>query len=380
MQQSYRRYQQKQYTSKRILTAAVVVGAFIGLIVILLLLTNACTGDKEKAGEVRYTEQARESAYLAAAAVRQMSEKLPEHIAPGLLAADQQHRYKSNKNRFSKNVMQELNEKITSEFVTLYDVTADEVIYAKNYTKKCYPASTTKLLTAITACKIVDDPQKVFTVGDEIKMIDPESSVAGLQEGQQLTFEMLIDALLLPSGNDAAYTIAVNCGRIYRNNPSLPAKEAIKAFMEAENLIAEQIGADSTHFVTPDGIHDDNHYTSAKDLTIIGDYARTIPLVKSSCAKAVAVWELPKGGTLYLQNSNKLLLESEGYYSKYADGMKTGFTDQAGTSVVASATINGHTLIAVVMNAQTLYTKYDDCVLLFTEGFKLYGLDYISYE
>ncbi len=114
---------------------------------------------------------------------------------------------------------------------------------------------------------------------------------------------------------------------------------------------------------------------------IIADYARTIPIVANSCKKAYVDWTPIKGTVPSWENSNKLILKNEpSIYSPYADGMKTGYTSEAGSSVVASATIEGHTFIAVVMNGLTLYTKYDDCNLLFKKAFELYDLEYLFGE
>ena len=288
------------------------------------------------------------------------------------------HEYTENYSRFSSATHAELDACLTTAYVALYDMTADEIIYSKDLNKKIYPASTTKLLTAITASSIIKDPKTVITVGNEIEMCNWESSKAYIEEGMKLTFEMLMDALLLPSGNDAAYTMAVNAAKIYKNDQSLTNEEAVEIFMGLVNDCAKQIGASHTHYVTPDGWHDDDHYTSAYDLAVIGDYAKTVPIVRNSCAKPYVEWELLSGGFISWTNSNKLILENSGFYSKYNDGLKTGFTDEAGTSVVASATMEGHTFIAVAMNGYTLYTKYQDCNTLFRKAFELYDLEFTS--
>ena len=401
MQQSYKMYKKRQRTRRKMIRFSLLAGVPILLVIILIVCLHSCS-KKEQAepvqasGSTSATENSvpettsstssetaqhsdKEKSSQESSQQDSSEESSKEESSQSeeeMLTYDNPHQYSINYNRFSPDTMSELEQNITSGYVALYDVTRDEIIFSHNYSKKCFPASTTKLLTAITACRIITDPNKVITVGDEITMIDPESSIAYLQEGMQLTFEMLIDALLLPSGNDAAYTIAVNCGRIYKNNPKLSNEKAVKAFMEQVNVAAEQIGAEHTHYVTPDGIHDDDHYTSAEDLVKIGDYAKTIPLINKSCSKAYVEWDLVKGGSIAWSNSNKLVQWDSGFYSEYCDGLKTGFTDQAGTSVVASATMKGHTLIAVVMDGQTLYTKYEDCNLLFKKGFELYDLNY----
>jgi len=377
----FKEYKRKNRVRKKAFRTTALVMVPILIITAAVLMNTSCQ-HSDRQSQVDTTETAASvvtASDVFASDAENPSSDIPEESASeqeGVLTYDNPHEYRVNNKRFSADTYTMFDKTITSEFVALYDVTADEVIFSKNYNKKCYPASTTKLLTAITASNIITDPDTVITVGDEIQLIGWDSSRACLEEGMQLTFEMLIDALLLPSGNDAAYTIAVNCGRIYKDDPSLSNEEAVEVFMGLVNDAAKQIGADHTHYVTPDGWHDDDHYTSAQDLVVIGDYAKTIPLISKSCAKAYVEYELIKGGSIAWSNSNKLLLSDSGVYSEYCDGLKTGFTDEAGTSVVASATIDHHTFIAVVMNGENLYSKYEDCNLLFKKAFELYDLDY----
>ena len=376
MQRSFIRYKKQTLFRKRLIAVVSVLLVLTVIISIAVITKTGCLDFTKKTSSNRDIVLANDAIDVAIDGVTQLSNTIPEMITPEPKYS-KIHSYKFNSTRISAKTVMELDEEITSEFVALYDVTADEVVYSKNYSKKCYPASTTKLLTAITASKIITDPQTVITVGDEIEMIAWDSSRAYLEKGTQLTFEMLMDALLLPSGNDAAYTMAVSCGRIYKNDMKLSNSEALKVFMELCNDAAKKIGATHTHFTAPDGIHDDKHYTSAQDLMIIADYARTIPIVAKSCAKAYVDWKPIKGSVPSWENSNKLILPNEtGIYSPYCDGMKTGYTSEAGSSVVASATMEGHTFIAVVMNAQTLYTKYNDCNALFKKAFELYSLEY----
>ena len=306
--------------------------------------------------------------------IAEISQRLEED--DGKLKYDNTYEYKVNKNRLSKSAVKKLDEIVTADYVVLYDATADEIIYSKNAQKKCYPASTTKMLTAIVASKIITDPNTVITVGDEITMIGYDSSVAGLTQGMKLTFEALMDALMIPSGNDAAYTIAVNCGRIYAKNDKLSNEDALKVFMLLVNEAAQKIGATKTHFTAPDGFHDDNHYTCAADLVKIGNYAKSIPIIANSCAKESADWELISGQKISWSNSNAILHKDSEHYSKYCDGLKTGFTDEAGTSLVASATIDGHTFIIADMRSLSLYCKYDECNIMFKYAFELYGKNY----
>ena len=201
---------------------------------------------------------------------------------------------------------------------------------------------------------------------------------------------MMLDALLLPSGNDAAYTLAVTTARVYKNDPKLSNEKAVKVFAELMNKAAKEIGCKGSHFVCPDGIHDDNHYTTAEDLARIAAYARTVPIVMNSCKKSHVEWELIANGhendkknskasdddseedtpfddveySNHIEwfNSNKLINPESGQYSKYADGMKTGFTDEAGTCLVSSATMNGHRHTSAVTANMKVYAHTNGCL------------------
>ncbi|MDD6488543.1 MAG: D-alanyl-D-alanine carboxypeptidase [Clostridia bacterium] len=356
----------KKSLTKKIIAVLCVLTVLVGSVIIVSTYSFPAKDDKPANAEKSEST----SSELVISAVMP-----PEPIQPKKPIYSASGTFKTNLKKLPDNVKKELDKNVTAEFIVLYDATTDEILYQRNADKKCYPASTTKMLTAIVSSAIIE-PDTEITVGKEIELIGEDSSTAGLEVGEKMTFEMLMDALMLPSGNDAAYTIAVNAAKIYEENDKLSDKKAVSIFMNLVNDAAEQIGATETHFVTPDGWHDDNHYTSAKDLAKIAAYARTIPLVKNSVKKDYAEWTLKSGETVAWYNSNQLLLNDSGLYSKYVDGMKTGFTDEAGSSVVASATMNGHTLIAVVMNGESLYKKYDDANLLFKAGFKLYNLDY----
>lgn len=369
--QKKRRKQKKKMLIKKASAVACILAMLVGTVAVLSCF-GVFSGKNDSIVNAENSNTSSNSKSVAETVVSDVSSEPPKPQKPVYLTDAS---FNTNLKKISSEEIKKLDEKITSEFVVLYDASTDEILYQKNGSKKCYPASTTKLLTAIVSSAIIK-PETKITVGKEIELIGEDSSTAGLQVGDKLTFEALIDALLLPSGNDAAYTIAVNTARIYKNDDKLSDKEAVSVFMELVNDAAKQLNATGTHFVTPDGWHDDNHYTNAQDLAKIAAYARTVPLIKKSVSKPYAKWKLLNGGNVEWYNSNQLLLSSSGLYSKYVDGMKTGFTDEAGSSVVASATMNNHTLIAVVMNGQTLYTKYDDANTLFKTGFKFYGFDY----
>lgn len=272
----------------------------------------------------------------------------------------------------------EIAEKLSTKYVFLYDATHDKVLYDNGGTQKCYPASTTKILTAIVAQAIIPEDMEI-TVGEEINLIGEDSSTAYLRVGYVMNLKMLLQGLLLPSGNDAAYVLAVNAARVYTGNDNLSYDEALAVFADLMNDTAKQLGATGTHFVVPDGFHDDDHYTTAEDLAKIAAYAYSVPIIKEICSTFAVNCEILSGEVLYWENSNSLINPYSYLYNENVTGMKTGFTDEAGTCLVATAEVDDVVLIAVLMHAENLYKKYDDTNFLFQKGFQSLGLSYYNY-
>ncbi len=214
----------------------------------------------------------------------------------------------------------------------LIEAESGKVIYEKNANEKRGMASTTKIMTAITAienCNI----EKEVKVSD--LAIGVEGSSIYLQKGESLTMEELLYALMLQSANDAATAIAIDVSG------------SVEAFASLMNQKAEEIGLKSTHFTNPHGLFDDEHYTTAYDLALITQYA-----MKNDCFKRLVSTErkvIPLNqddGKRVLLNHNKLLKIYDG-----AVGVKTGFTKKTGRCLVSAAEKDGVTLIAVTLNA-----------------------------
>ncbi len=246
-----------------------------------------------------------------------------------------------------------------SPYAVLYDATAGEVLYSKNADKKCYPASLTKLMTALVALDYAK-PEDVFTIGDEVYMIGADSSRAYLTTGTRLTLEHLLDALLLPSGNDAAYAIAVQVGRLIADDPDLGRTAALERFCAAMNQKAKSIGCQNTKFVNPDGMHDEGHYTTAADMTKIAAATIENATIRAIVAQPTVTVHFLSGQSATWQNSNRLLLPDNAYTYEGAFGLKTGSTDEAGKCLAACATRDGRTTIAVVMGAESENGRWDD--------------------
>ena len=144
----------------------------------------------------------------------------------------------------------------TSEAAGLFDITDGQVMYSKNAFERLYPASITKVMTALIAIKYGDLTDTV-TVTEDAVITEAGATLAGIHPGDQLTMEQLLYGLMLPSGNDAGAAIAVHMAG------------SIDAFAELMNREAQKLGATGTHFMNPHGLTNADHYTTAYDLYLI---------------------------------------------------------------------------------------------------------------
>jgi D-alanyl-D-alanine carboxypeptidase (penicillin-binding protein 5/6) len=252
---------------------------------------------------------------------------------------------------------------IRSKYALVYDVLTGEILYAKDADEKLFPASVTKILTSAVVLENV--PRDfIFTVGDEQDLVNPGSSLAFVNKGNQLDLEMMIDAMMIPSGNDAAYAAAANIGRRIYGRDNISSEAAVEAFVDEMNRTAEKIGADNTHFANPDGFHDDGHYTTAIDLLKIILYAKDKELIKESAKKTYQYTTFLTGEAVEWENSNKLIQEYSDCYYTYATGMKTGMTDMSGYCVAATAERFGHEVVCIVMGAEASDIRWNDAIAL----------------
>lgn len=251
---------------------------------------------------------------------------------------------------------------IKGEAALLLDLDSGKVIYAKNDNKRLFPASTTKILTGLLAVQYGNLNDQI-TVGKEINLKTAEESSAYLYEGQVLTLRELLAGLMLPSGNDAARTIAIYTAKKQMSNPHISEKKALDYFVAMMNKKAKEVGATDSHFMNPHGLHHPNHYSTAHDLAIIAREA-----MKNPHFKEVVSSKIYSDKVITFQNRNKLLDSSSPFYFEGANGIKTGFTDEAGYCLVSSAERNGKKLIAVVLKS-TEKSIWNDSITLLTNGF-----------
>ena len=260
----------------------------------------------------------------------------------------------------------------------LIDADSGKILYSKNANTKMYPASTTKIMTAILTlenCKLDD---VAIASHNAVYSIPYGYSVATIQEGEELTIEQLLNVLLIPSANDAAVVLAEHIAG------------SVETFSDMMNSKAVELGCKNTHFVNPNGIHDEEHYSTAYDLALIGKYAMQFDTFRTIVQKTS--YSLPKTNKYdkedrLFNTTNDLIKKNyssspTNYYYQYATGAKTGYTDAAKSCIVATATKDDISLIAVVLHSETtaegLSQRALDCKTLFEYGFNNYSIKSIA--
>ncbi len=235
---------------------------------------------------------------------------------------------------------------LSAKSAILVDAESGRVLLEQNGYSRLPMASTTKIMTALTALENMD-------CGTEITVSDAAVGIEGssiyLYAGEKLTLEQLLYAILLESANDAAAAVAIAVGG------------SIEGFAELMNQTADKIGLENSNFENPHGLDSENHYTTAYDLARLTAYA----LQNETFRKIVSTYraEIPQGegGARLLINHNKLLKNYEG-----AIGVKTGFTKKSGRCLVSAAERGGVCLIAVTLSAPN---DFDDHAKMLDYGF-----------
>lgn len=263
----------------------------------------------------------------------------------------------------------------------LMEKTTGNVLYEKDADKKIYPASMTKVLTSLILMDYFK-PEDIITVGDEINDISLDSSKAGHVVGEQITAENLIRGLMIPSGNDSAAVVAASVVKKKENNNNLSSDECIAEFAKIMNEKAKELGCTNSHFANPHGYHNENHYTTARDMSLIVSAAMDNEIISE-----IAAEKSFSGNSLgnlkdqhpdaitneYNWKSHNLLIAAGSEYNyEYATGFKTGFTDEAGDCVAATAEKDGAKLIAVICNSEDP-GRWNDAKKLFDYGFNNYS-------
>ena len=222
--------------------------------------------------------------------------------------------------------------------IYLMDSRTTKPLYTKDENTRMYPASTTKIMTAILTLENCDLNEVVTASYDAIASIPEGYSIADIQPGEQLTVEQLLELLLVHSANDAANVLAEYVGG------------SIDSFVSIMNTKLNELGLNDTHFTNAYGLQDDNHYTTAKDLAFLMKYCQQNETFRkisgqASCAIPATNMSAPRK----YDSTNQLLIAGNEYYYQYVFSGKTGFTTEAKHCLVTAAYNNNLELICVVL-------------------------------
>ena len=240
-----------------------------------------------------------------------------------------------------------------------------EVIFSKNPDEIRYPASTTKILTVLLAILFAEDLNETVTVSETAMNIPADSSTMGLQVDEEIRLIDVLYGTMLLSGNDGANVIAETVSG------------SIPAFVDLMNQTAAALGCDSTHFANAHGYHDDNHYTTARDMAVIARYAMQNELfrqIAGTVTYAIPRTNKHRARTITTKSSYMLSGSEESpnkYYYPNATGIKTGSHSHSGYCFVGSASSQGVNLISVVFFTGNR-ARWADTIKLMDYGFSQY--------
>lgn len=266
-----------------------------------------------------------------------------------------------------------------AEAVIVINADTGAVLYEKNARKLHYPASITKVATALYALKLkgnqLDDlvtgeQEAIATTSSEAKQranynlppywLENDGTHIGIKRGEQLTLRDLLYGMMVPSGNDAANVIAQFAG-----DGSIP------LFMEGLNRYLKELGCKHTTFYNPHGLHHPQHQTTAQDMAVIAQEALKDPFFRQ--VVSTVRYQRPqtnKQEPSILVQSNMLLRKGKKNYYPYAIGIKTGYHSRAGHTLVAAAKKDDRTLIAVLLKEKKRPELFEDAIKIFDAAFK----------
>lgn len=233
---------------------------------------------------------------------------------------------------------------VAAKGAILYELNTDTVLLEQDADARLYPASTTKLMTALVAMEY-GNPEDIITVPAEaVDGLFELGSASYLLAGEEISFMDLMEYMLIASGNDAANAMAIHISG------------SISAFADLMNNRAQELGCTNTHFVNPHGLHDEEHYTSARDLLRIAKAAMENPTIAEIVAKDEVVLPItnkhPQTTTKYTTNYLISRKSTREYHYEGAIGIKTGTTTPAGLCLVAACVKGDYTYYTVVLGAE----------------------------
>lgn len=255
---------------------------------------------------------------------------------------------------------------ISASSAILMDMDTGKILYSKNENERHYPASITKILTTLIALEY-NKPQDIITFSeDAVFGIDRSSSNLAMDVGEQITMQDALYSIMLMSANEVSSAVAEHIGGSVEN------------FAKMMNQRAKQAGAINSNFKNPHGLHDDNHYTTAYDMAMIAKEAYKLPqfrkIISTITYQIQPTNKQPE--IRYLANQH-YMIKNTAYHYDGCTGGKTGFTDEAQSTLVTFAERNNLKLVCVVLEEKG-NQKYDDTIALLDYGFDNFKLQTLS--
>lgn len=269
---------------------------------------------------------------------------------------------------FSKYCLATEKPEINSEGAILIEQKSGTILYEKNADQKLYPASTTKILTAIIAIEKCGLNEIATASKEAIYVVPSGYTIANIQVGESFTIEELLKVMLVHSANEAANIIAEHVSG------------SMEEFAKLMNEKAVEIGCKNSNFVNSNGIQNENHYSTAHDMALIAKYCMENEKFREIIS--LKKCELPKTQIYTEQrifkNNNSLIDEKDKYYYEYCIGGKTGYTKEAKNCLVAMSKKDNMELITVVLKAENgetgESTRNPDTIALFKYGYDNYNM------
>lgn len=253
---------------------------------------------------------------------------------------------------------------IGAESAILMEMNTHTILYAKNIHEEMYPASTTKIMTCLLSAQNCNLDEKVTFSHNAVYGVPSDGSNMGIDEGEVITMEQAMYGILVGSANEAASAVGEHVAEALGKEPTQ------EAFAQIMNDKAKELGCENTHFVNANGLFDENHYTSAYDLALIGcEFFNNELLCKMS---STSHYNIPPTDTqpddIWINSKNQLYKGKEHAYP-YLLGSKTGFVSQARQTLVSGAEKDGMKLVCVVFMEESP-NQFTDTIQLFNYGFE----------
>lgn len=254
---------------------------------------------------------------------------------------------------------------VNANAALIIETNTGKVIYEKDGDEQNYPASVTKILTAILVLENCNLDDVAIASESAISQIPDGYVVAPLKVGEEMKIKDLLYALMLKSANDAAYVLAEHVGK------------NVDFFADMMNQKAKEIGCTGSHFVNPNGIHNERHYTTANDMYLIAKYA----MQNEEFVKIVSTMEYTLPATnkyeaedRVMRNTNSFINPDSSFYNKNVRGIKTGTTAQAGNCLITDVARDGLEFITVLLGAETSSGKFSETEKMINYAYDNYTL------